>query len=338
MFIKIRYIYKGILSKKVLEWGYRQDDESKEERRYSTMSDHCNDDILAQGYAKLADEYEQRGLTPGTVAKFALQPGWNGVIGTHGCCGVAMSFRGNNLNYDDAATYFDIDTLREYVGVSLFDLAWDSLRGDAIWQRSIAVAALNALSQPLVADHVLREKGFDMAVDVSRLVTKDDVVAIVGYGGLVREYAGRCRELHVTDMRPAGRFRTTIVGETIEYGPTEVHVHAAEENKEVLPKADVVFITGSTLVNGTFGEVVGYSRNARLCALYGSSAQLLPDVLFENGIDVAMSVAIADPARFERDVMNSPDLEGSLKRHQRKYTVGRSLPGAATGEKKLPSS
>jgi len=297
--------------------------DSRTERRHSTMGGHSNDDILVQGYAKLKDEYARLGLTHGTVARFALQPGWNGIIGTHGCCGVAMSFRGNNQNYDDAATYFDIDELRQYVGVSLFDLARDTLHGGAIWRRSIAVAALNALSQPLVSDHVLRKKGFDTGVDVARLVRSDDVVAIVGYGGLVREYAGRCRELHVTDMRPAGRFTTTIVGETIEYGPTEVHVHAAEENREVLPKADVVFITGSTLVNGTFGEVVGYSRNSRLCALYGSSAQLLPDVLFENGIDVAMSVAIADPARFERDVMNSPDLEGSLKRHQRKYTVGR---------------
>jgi uncharacterized protein (DUF4213/DUF364 family) len=287
------------------------------------MSGRDRDNILLQGYAKLKAEYERRGLTPGTVIKFALQPGWNGIVGTCGCCGVAMSFRDNNPNYDDAETYFDVGKLKRYVGVSLFDLARDALGADALWQRSIAVAALNALSQPLVADGILREKGFDTTVDVSRLVTGDDVVAIVGYGGLVKEYAGRCRELHVTDMRPAGRFRTTIVGETIEYGPTEVHVHGADENGTVLPEADVVFITGSTLVNGTFREVAGYARNARLCALYGSSAQLLPDVLFENGIDVAMSVAIADPARFERDVMNSPDLEGSLKKHQRKYTVGR---------------
>jgi uncharacterized protein (DUF4213/DUF364 family) len=52
---------------------------------------------------------------------------------------------------------------------------------------------------------------------------------------------------------------------------------------------------------------------------------LLPDVLFENGIDVAMSVAITNTARFEQDVMNSSDMEGSLKKGQRKYTVGRSL-------------
>ena len=292
------------------------------------MSDHGTDDILKQGYAMLRAEYDRRGLIPGTVARFALQPGWNGIVGTCGCCGVAMSFRDNNPNYGDAETYFDVGELRRYVGAPLFDLARDMLGGTALWRRSIAVAALNALSQPLVSDRVLQEKGYDTAVDASRLVREDDVVAIVGYGGLVKEYAGRCRELHVTDMRPAGRFRTVLVGETIEYGPTDVYVHGADENRAVLAKADVVFITGSTLVNGTFTEVAGYARGARLCCLYGSSAQLLPDVLFANGIDVAMSVAIADPARFERDVVNSPDLEGSLKKHQRKYTVGRPhLPG-----------
>jgi Uncharacterized conserved protein len=285
------------------------------------MMGRGNDDILFQGYAKLEDEYQRLGLAPGKVTRFALQPGWNAVIGTRGCCGVAMSFRDNNPNYDDAETYFDVEELKRYVGAPLPDLARDMLHGDALWSRSIAVAALNAMSQPFVSDAVLRAKGYDTSVDVSRIVRSDDIVAIVGYGGLVKEYAGRCREVHVTDMRPAGRFRTLLVGETIAYGPTDVYVHGAEENREVLAKADVVFITGSTLVNGTFAEVAGYARNARLRAIYGSSAQMLPDVLFENGIDVAMSVAIADPVRFERDVMNSPDLEGSLKKHQRKYTV-----------------
>ena len=83
-----------------------------------------------------------------------------------------------------------------------------------------------------------------------------------------------------------------------EHGPAGITVHPAEENREVLKDADVAIITASTLVNGTFEEVAGYAKHARIRALYGSSAQLIPDVLFENGINIVMSVAISDPARF----------------------------------------
>jgi len=284
--------------------------------------------ILVKAIARLEEEYERLSLPRARVLKLGLQPGWNAVIGSDGCCGVAMSFRRNNPNYGDAETFFEVNELKRYVGTSLFDMARDCLRDGSVRHRSMAVAAMNALSQPLVADDVLRAKGYATGVDMARLVHEDDIVAIVGYGGLVREYTGRCKELHVTDMRPVSAFGTAIIGETVTYGPVGIRVHPAEDNPEVLARADVVFITGSTLVNDTFEEVAGYASNARLCCLYGSSAQLLPDVLFENGIDVVMSVAITDTGRFEQDVMNSSDMEGSLKKGQRKYTVGKS-PGVA---------
>ena len=51
-------------------------------------------DILESGCAKLAQEYNRRGMEPGRVVKFGLKPTWNVVIGTRGCRGVAMSFSG----------------------------------------------------------------------------------------------------------------------------------------------------------------------------------------------------------------------------------------------------
>ncbi len=281
------------------------------------------DDILENGYKKLKAEYDRLGLVPGLVAKFGLHPAWNTIVGTGGCCGVAMSFRSNNPNYGDDETFFEAGELKPYVGASLFDVALGHMGDGVIRRRSIALAALNALSRPFVEESVMRGKGYNTVDDLSAGVTGEDVVAIVGYGGLVKEYAGRCKELHVTDMRPPEAFKTTIVGETIEYGPKNIIVHGADENEEVLSRADVVFITGSTLVNGTFESVVHNARNARVRCLYGSSAQLMPDVLFENGIDAVMSVAIVDPVQFEYDVMNESDMETALKKHQRKYFAAR---------------
>lgn len=278
--------------------------------------------ILEKGYKKLLSEYRRLDYPDSIAEKFGINPGWNAVIGTGGCCGVAMSFQNNNSLYGNEETGLDLQHLKSLVGESLFEAASRNLTDTRLSRRSIALAALNALSQPLVADIVLQAKGYTVGIDVKDLVRSDDKLVIVGYGGLVKSYAGRCRELHVTDQRPVETFRTTIVGETVSYGPAGIIVHPAEENQEVLRDADVAIITGSTLVNGTFEEVVGYAKHARIRALYGSSAQLIPDVLFENGINIVMSVAISDPARFASDVMNAPDMETALRRHQRKYNVG----------------
>jgi uncharacterized protein (DUF4213/DUF364 family) len=278
--------------------------------------------ILEKGYEKLVSEYSRLDLPDSTTEKFGLHPGWNAVIGTSGCCGVAMSFQDNNPHYGDDETGLDLQHLKSFVGKSLFEIAGSTMTEARLSRRSVALAALNALSQPLVTDDVLQAKGYSVGLEVKDLVRIDDKLVIVGYGGLVKSYAGRCRELHVTDQRPPETFRTTIVEETISYGPAGIMVHPAEENREVLKDADVAIITGSTLVNGTFEEVVGYAKHARIRALYGSSAQLIPDVLFENGINIVMSVAISDPVRFAADVINAPDMETALRKHQRKYNVG----------------
>ncbi|MDD1723625.1 MAG: DUF364 domain-containing protein [Methanospirillum sp.] len=278
--------------------------------------------ILEKGYDVLVHEYQRLDLPVSKVKNFGLNPGWNAVIGTNGCCGVALSFQDNNPLYDTEQTDQDIRYLRSFIGRSLFKVARENLSDPRVSRRSIGLAALNALSQPFVTDEMLQEKGYSVGVEVKDLVREDDKLVIVGYGGMVKSYVGRCRELHVTDQRPVESFRTTIIGEEIWYGPAGITVHPAEENREVLADADVAIITGSTLVNGTFEEVTGYAKNARIRALYGSSAQLIPDVLFENGINIAMSVAISDPEKFESDVMNAPDMETALRRHQRKYNVG----------------
>jgi len=291
-------------------------------RTRDDMIEQAPGSILEKAYEKLVSEYRRLDLPDVRVKSFGLNPGWNAAIGTGGCCGVAMSFQDNNPLYGTDETRQDTIYLQSFIGQSLFEVARANMADPRVSRRSIALAALNALSQPFVTDEMLQSKGYRVGIEVKDLVRSDDYMVIVGYGGLVKSYAGRCRELHVTDQRPPESFTTTIVGKTVSYGPAGITVHPAEENREVLKDADIAIITGSTLVNGTFEEVAGYAKNARIRALYGSSAQLIPDVLFGNGINIAMSVAISDPAKFEFDVLNAPDMETALRKHQRKYNAG----------------
>jgi uncharacterized protein (DUF4213/DUF364 family) len=99
-------------------------------------------------------------------------------------------------------------------------------------------------------------------------------------------------------------------------GPKAVTFHPAAENPAVLGAADVVFITGSTLVNGTFDEVTGWAKGARVRAIYGPSAQLPPEFFFEHGLTHVLSTVIRDVRRFEDDMVNDLDMEAALRAHQ----------------------
>src|SRR5208337_3618790 len=138
--------------------------------------------ILEKGYEKLASEYHRLGLPEVTVKNFGLNPGWNAVIGTSGCCGVAMSFQDNNPLYGADQTRQDLEYLKSCVGTSLFKVASENFSHPHLFRRSVALTALNALSQPLVTDEVLQAKGYTTGIEVKDLVRPDDKLVIVGYG------------------------------------------------------------------------------------------------------------------------------------------------------------
>jgi len=170
----------------------------------------------------------------------------------------------------------------------------------------------------------LRVRGFgcdERSAVMAELVRSTDVVTVVGYGGLVRSLVGICKEIHVTEMRPRETFTTTVVGQTVDHGPKVLSIHDERENEFVLGRSDVVIITGSSLVNGTYAELLAYSRRARSIGLYGPSACIIPDVLFEQGVGFVLSHRIRDPERFRYDMVNDIDMETALKAHQQLQVV-----------------
>jgi uncharacterized protein (DUF4213/DUF364 family) len=273
--------------------------------------------ILEQTLDRLRRLYLEKGLSCSLIRKIGLKPQWNTVIGSGDACGMAINFTGVH-NVQPSAPPEPQD-LKAYVGRSLMDFAEAHYRSENIHLRSVAVAAMSALSQPFLGSASLQERGFEVLNGFApwdRLIKPTDSVTVVGYGGLLRFLAGKCRELRVTEMRPRETFVTMIIGESIEYGPRILSIHGEEENESILKNSDVVIITASSLVNGTFAELLAYSGSAREVALYGPSASLIPDVLFERGVDYVLSHRIKDPVQFEYDMVNEFDMETALKAHQ----------------------
>ncbi len=78
----------------------------------------------------------------------------------------------------------------------------------------------------------------------------------------------------------------------VELFPQPGDIHW-DHSHEVLAAADLVFITGLTLVNGTFPEVVRRTPNASYRVLLGPTVPLSP-VLFDYGIHLIGSTLILD--------------------------------------------
>jgi uncharacterized protein len=280
--------------------------------------------VLDRAYDTVRRLHRAEGIEAGTLLKIAIKVPWNVVLASGDQAGMAFNFTGEHAV--GAPTHIDdlIPELPALVGRPLTELVERFLGAEDLQRRAVCLAALNALSHPLLSTERLTRAGLHFRDgNLQALVSPADVVAVVGYGGVVRQYLGKCRELHVTDLRPRGSFQTTVVGAQIETGPKSVFFHPAEENREVLEKADVVLITGSTLVNGSFDELAGWAARARVRAIYGPSAQLPPEFFFENGLTHVLSTVIRDVERFAYDMVNDVDMEAALRAHQSMLDVFR---------------
>jgi len=148
----------------------------------------------------------------------------------------------------------------------------EMLRSDRILEASIGMAAVNALLD--VGGEALPE------VNAEQIVIEQGAgrrVAIVGhfpFNDRVRAAADRC---WVLELHP---------------GPGDL---PAERAAELLPQADVVALTGTSLVNHTFDELLGLCRPDAFVLLLGPSTPLSP-VMFDAGLS-ALSGTVVDDAQ-----------------------------------------
>jgi uncharacterized protein (DUF4213/DUF364 family) len=268
------------------------------------------------------------------LTRLAIKPHWNAVLGSNNECGMASNFMGIS---DYQVDHTKNRKFLGLVGKPLFEIAdWGIHSADLI-ERSIGIAVISALSQQFLSPTAVRNRGYlarcwipgDKIVrqypTLSRLVTKNDIVTIVGYGNEVRDLRGKCLELHVIDYLSREPFDTVIIDSAITYGPKDIVVHPPRDNEKVLKGSDIVIITASALVNVTFDGIVKCTEKARLVGLYGPDASIIPDAFFEQGIDFVASFRIADSARFSENMINDHDMEFALSTRQNQCIFMRPL-------------
>ena len=278
--------------------------------------------VLEKTFQQLKALYALEGVQPGRLDTIGLKPGWTVVVGGDGLCGTAFRFSGPHKVYE--GNDGDPEAMRAFVGKNLMEVAAENLHSSLIYEKSLAVACLGALSQPFLTPEALSKRGirlWDGPDYVATVVKPEDVVTLIGYGGMVQNLLGKCKELHVADMRRPDTLLTTIIGETVRLEPEKVNLHGAEDDEPLLKTSDVVIVTGSSLVNGTVDALLRYAARARSVGLYGPSASIIPDVLFEKGADFVLSHRVQDPERFIEALINDMNMESALRKYQKYQTI-----------------
>lgn len=145
------------------------------------------------------------------------------------------------------------------------------LRSDSPMETGLGMAAVNAL----------------LEVDETRLTDRNAAaeiiqrgqgkrVVIVGHFPFIPDVRRAVGHLDVLELEP---------------GPDELPPEAASE---VIPQADVVAITGTSLLNKTFDGLIQLCRSDAFVLMLGPTTPLSP-VLFDYGVDLIAGTRVTDP-------------------------------------------
>lgn len=147
------------------------------------------------------------------------------------------------------------------------DLA-PGLRGQGTAKATLGMAAVNSL---LPVPDVPRRKAQDAILEKGR----GRRVAVVGHFPFVEKIGPSFAAFHVLELRP---------------GPGDTPAANADE---VLPLADVVALTSTTLLNGTFAALMNLIRPEAYVALLGPSTPMCLE-LFDFGVNALAGALVVD--------------------------------------------
>ncbi|MDO4267140.1 MAG: DUF364 domain-containing protein [Eubacteriales bacterium] len=168
--------------------------------------------------------------------------------------------------------------------------------------RTIAAALTNLMSKPFnsakrLADRgILRSEGLHFPYDVA-----GKKVGIVGYGLYNNFFLGKCAQFHAFDLRRPQDILSRRIGQETQLYPEGIHWHLgqnATDFPDVLEQLDIIIMTGCTIVNGTYQEILKACRNAGIRGIYGPSAELAPEYLFDLGYNYIFSASVRDKEEY----------------------------------------
>ncbi len=151
---------------------------------------------------------------------------------------------------------------QEIIGANALEVAKLAVEGKDDAQRGVGVAVLTAGSNQLdIPDEDLSHPHFGLNID------SKDTIGMIGFiPPVAKRFSEVAREVIVFDK-----------GISHSGGRDLSMIHPMDQQKELLPKCDVVIISGTTMINGTIDQLLDWCDNAREIVMVGSSTPMYPE-------------------------------------------------------------
>ena len=207
-------------------------------------------------------------------------------------CGLATTLISSNEHCYRIKRDASLFTTGYIIGNSLEDL-FHKVKASSIVD-TLRVAALNAVSSTYINETNYTIKTNCDPYTLLNLEGKKTICIV----GAFKSYINKLSETN------HNWFVVELAKDAMEdkYRDHFVHVDDAEK---VLQKADVIIITGFTLVNNTFMDLQRSIPGNCQVALVGPSSSFIPDVLFDNKVDIVGATRITNPSTVKQLVSES---------------------------------
>lgn len=182
-------------------------------------------------------------------------------------CGLAATLSNPELDHRRRPSVLNAGHLHEMDFRELAELV-DS---DSHTEVSVGLAAINAL--------LPRSPDTWMDLNAEKYLLENSAgknVAMIGHFPVADELRARAGNLWVLELNP-------------REGDLPANMAA-----EMLPRADIIALTGTTLINKTFDGLISLRRPDAAVIMLGPSTPLSP-VLFDAGVDILSGTVVVDP-------------------------------------------
>lgn len=156
---------------------------------------------------------------------------------------------------------------------------------DNVLKSAVGIAVINALSALLLEDEQCPYKPtlYGDALDLVH-ITEDDTVVMVGaFPPFIKQIREVSNNLFVIEKNPRA------VGRDENFS-----IEPAERLQEIIPRGNILIITGVTLVNHTLVPILKLAGNVREIVIVGPTASVYPEPLFKMGVTVLGGIKVTD--------------------------------------------
>lgn len=157
-------------------------------------------------------------------------------------------------------------------------------------RRAVGIAALNALAAQCHAlrpdPRVIAEIGVD-AFDAANIRDGELTVVVGAFVPFLRELRRRGQSYLVLERDPS----TLKQEEMACYRP-------ASEMRNVVPQADVLLVTGTTLINDTLEDILAAAAPHCRKVVVGPTVGLVPDAFLRRGCSILGGTLVTEPDEF----------------------------------------